>query len=166
MKAARAVRFHRVIATPLDGDAVEFGALSLPVTPPSLNNLFINAKRGRLKSPEYRAWQVRSVLHLRKHGGWHVPGPITVRLAFNSAQTRADLDNLIKPVLDLLMAAGRIADDRNVRKLEAEFSPGIVGTLIEIRKATVEPKPTAPYSAKEMRRQVAASVAAIGGEAA
>lgn len=42
---------------------------------------------------------------------------------------------MLKPVLDLLMAAGRIADDRNVRQLEAEFSAIIVGTRIEIRRA-------------------------------
>lgn len=132
----KASRVHRVIPTPLDGDAVEFGALSLPVTPPSLNNLFINAKKGRLKSPEYRAWQVRSVLHLRKQGGWHVPGSIHVRVTFNRSETRADLDNLVKPILDLLMAAGRISDDRNVRKIEAEFTTGIKGTRIEIRRAS------------------------------
>jgi len=129
---------HRAILTPLDGDAVEFGALSLPFTPPSLNNLFVNGKKGRFKSPEYRTWQTRACLALRKQSGWHVAGPINVRLTFNRRQTRADLDNMIKPTLDLLMAAGRISDDRNVRRLEAEFSSSIVGTLIEIRKADAD----------------------------
>ena len=31
--------------------------------------------------------------------------------------------------------AGRISDDRNVMKIEAEFSPGVHGTRIEIRRA-------------------------------
>jgi Holliday junction resolvase RusA-like endonuclease len=155
---------HRIIPTPLDGDAVDFGALELPILPPSLNNIFLNVKKGRIKSPEYRAWQTRACLHLRKQSGWHVPGPIRVRLTFNPTKTRSDLDNLIKPMLDLLMAAGRISDDRNVRKLEAEFSSSIVGTLIEIRRVGTEPtaQPSAPFSAKKMRSQVAASVAAIG----
>jgi Holliday junction resolvase RusA-like endonuclease len=130
-----ATRVHRVIATPLDGEPVEFGALSLPVAPPSLNNLFVNGKKGRFKSPEYKAWQVRSMLHLRKQAGWHVPGAIEIKLAFNRHQTRADLDNLIKPTLDLLMAAGRISDDRNVRRIEAAFLPDAIGTRIEIRRA-------------------------------
>ncbi len=156
------MKVHRMIPTPLDGDAVEFGALSLPFTPPSLNNIFVNGKKGRFKSAEYRVWQTRACLHLRKQNGWHVPGAIKVRLTFNENQTRADLDNIIKPVLDLLMAAGRISDDRNVRKIEAEFSHGITGTLIEIRRAEAKEKPSAPYSPKKMRQQITASVAAIG----
>lgn len=157
------MKAHRMIPTPLDGDAVEFGALSLPMTPPSLNNIFVNGKKGRFKSAEYKTWQLRACLHLRKQNGWHVPGPINIRLTFNRGQTRADLDNIIKPALDLLMAAGRISDDRNVRKIEAEFSPSIVGTLIEIWKADVMPKPALGYSVKKARQMVAASVAAIVG---
>lgn len=127
---------HRVIPKPLDGEAVEFGALSLPFAPPSLNNIFVNGRKGRFKSADYKAWQTRACLHLRRQSGWHVPGAIRIRVAFNERDTRADLDNLIKPILDLLMAAGRISDDRNVRKLEAEFTTGIKGTRIEIRRAS------------------------------
>lgn len=153
-----------MIPTPLDGDPVEFGALTLPMPPPSLNNIFVNGKKGRFKSAEYRAWQTRAVLHLRKQGGWHVPGPIKVRLAFNRAQTRSDLDNILKPVLDLLMAAGRISDDRNVRKIEAEFSSNLVGTLIEIRKADADVKPCAPFSKKERKKQLAEVDAAFSAK--
>lgn len=131
-----AVRTHRVIPQPLDGDPVECGALSLPVAPPSLNNLFVNGKKGRFKSPEYKTWQIKSLLHLRKHGAWHVPGAVEIKLTFCRGQTQADLDNLIKPTLDLLMAAGRIADDRNVTAISAAFVKGATGTRIEIRKAS------------------------------
>ena len=149
---------HRMIPTPLDGDAVEFGALTLPMTPPSLNNIFINVKKGRIKAPEYVAWQIRASMHIRKQSGWHVPGKVRVRLAFNERQTRCDLDNLIKACLDILMANGRISDDRNVRKLEAEFCSTIVGTLIEIRRLDVaETQPSAPYSAKRARQELAKS---------
>lgn len=152
-----------MIPTPLDGEAVAFGALSLPMIPPSANNLFVNGKKGRFKSAEYKEWQLRACLHLRKQSGWHVPGPINVRLTFNERQTRCDLDNIIKPTLDLLMAAGRISDDRNVRKIEAEYSSGIVGTLIEIRRGDAKQKPLAECSAKVGRKKVAASLAAFGG---
>lgn len=153
---------HRVILSPLDGDPVEFGALSLPFTPPSLNNLFVNGKKGRFKSPEYRTWQTRAVLALRKQGGWHVPGPINIRITFNRGQTRSDLDNLLKPALDLLMAAGRISDDRNVRRIEAEFSTSILGTLIEIRKVDAAAHVPCGVTAKKARALVSGSVAAIG----
>lgn len=129
-------RAHRVIEKPLDGDPVECGALVLKGTPPSLNNIFVNGKKGRFKSGEYKAWQVRACLQLRKQSGWHVPGRVHIRLAFNRSETRCDIDNLIKPVLDILMASGRIADDRNVWKVEAAFLPGTSGTRIEIRRAS------------------------------
>lgn len=158
----KGTRVHRLIPAPLDGQPVEFGALSLPMCPPSLNNIFVNGRKGRFKSAEYREWQTRACLHLRKQNGWHVAGPIRVTLTFNEKQTRSDLDNIIKPVLDLLMAAGRISDDRNVRRLEAEFSPSITGTLIEIRRAHVAPPSPPAYSAKRMRQEIAGAVAAIG----
>ncbi len=128
-------RAHRIIPTPLDGDAVDFGALALNTPPPSLNNIFVNGKKGRFKSAEYKAWQIRACLQLRRQGGWHVPGAVDVRLTFPRGQTRADLDNLIKPTLDLLMAAGRISDDRNVVTLVAAFDQEAKTTRIEIRKA-------------------------------
>ncbi|MFZ5783969.1 MAG: RusA family crossover junction endodeoxyribonuclease [Pseudomonadota bacterium] len=131
-----AARIHRIIPTPLDGDPVECGALSLATCPPSLNNLFINSKRGRFKSPEYRAWQAKAGSQIRRQCAWHVPGPITIALEFGRSQTKADLDNLIKPILDILMATGRISDDRNVMRIDAQFVSGLAGTRIEIRRAT------------------------------
>ena len=129
-------RVHRVIAKPLDGEAVAFGALVLHGTPPSLNNIFVNGKKGRFKSSGYKTWQVRACMQLRRQSGWHVPGRVEIKLAFNRSETRCDIDNLIKPVLDILMASGRIADDRNVMKVEAAFEKGVTGTRIEIRSAT------------------------------
>lgn len=132
----RSGRAHRMIPKPLDGEPVAFGALVLHGTPPSLNNIFTNGKKGRFKSAEYKAWQVRAGLQLRKQSGWHVPGPIRVRVVIAERETKADLDNLLKPILDILMACGRIDDDRNVRKIEAEFVPTAVGTRIEIWSAS------------------------------
>lgn len=126
---------HRMIATPLDGQPQDRGALSLTVVPPSLNNAFLNIKKGRTKSPAYRQWIASAQRDLRRQGGWHVPGRICVRLIFRKGETRADLDNLIKPCLDLLVSAGRIADDRNVAKLEATFADDLKGVRIEITRA-------------------------------
>lgn len=125
------MKAHRMIVDALDGKAMTLGTLTLSMPPPSLNHAFINAgKAGRIKSPIYRGWQTMAHLELRRQSGWHVPGRIKVYLHFNRAETRADLDNLIKPVLDLLVAAGRIADDRNVVHVEASFDNDAPGTLI------------------------------------
>lgn len=126
------IRAHRVIETPLDGDPVEKGALSLITVPPSLNNAFLNTKKGRTKSPAYREWIGRSHKDLRRQDGWHVPGRIAIKITFRKGETRADLDNLIKPVLDLLVSAGRIADDRNVVDVRGLFADDLKGVRIEI----------------------------------
>ncbi|MGQ3299666.1 RusA family crossover junction endodeoxyribonuclease [Reyranella sp.] len=129
---------HRVISTPLDGAAVRDGRLTLSSPPPSLNNAFVNGKRGRFKSATYKAWLSLAHGDLRNHPSWHVPGTIRVRIVYSRAETGADLDNLIKPVLDLLVAAGRISDDRNVAKIEAGFDPAIQGVLVLVDRWAAE----------------------------
>lgn len=135
---------HRVIATPLDGNAAARGALELTRVPPSLNNAFLNTKKGRTKSPAYRQWIASAQRDLRRQSGWHVPGRIVVRLFFRKGETRADLDNLIKPCLDLLVSAGRIADDRNVVDVRALFGNDLKGVRIEIEAHGLEAKGPAP----------------------
>lgn len=136
---------HRAILTVLDGEAVQFGALALTVIPPSLNNAFLNTKKGRIKSPAYREWIARAQRDLRRQAGWHVPGKISVRLLFRKGETRADLDNLIKPCLDLLVGAGRIADDRNVVEVCARFASDLKGVRIELEQAaSVAARPAVP----------------------
>ena len=124
---------HRAIATPLDGEARPSGTLTLTTPPPSLNNAFVNGAKGRFKSPAYKAWAWVAQADLRKQSGWHVPGRVRVCIAISRADTKADLDNLIKPVLDILVAAGRIADDRNVVSIEAEFAD-ILGVRVSVTR--------------------------------
>jgi Holliday junction resolvase RusA-like endonuclease len=140
---------HRMIPRPLDGEAVKAGALALTNVPPSLNNIFFNLKKGRAKTPAYTAWLTLAHRDLRPQVGWHVPGAINVRLTFRRGETRADLDNLIKPCLDLLVAAGRIADDRNVCAVQAEFSDNLTGVRIEIR---AQP-PASPQADRAERKE-------------
>lgn len=117
----------------LQGEAVTAGTLALSGPPPSLNHAFANANSGRIKSLPYKDWLAYSHVELRTHPLWHVPGAARVLLLFNRAKTKADLDNLIKPVLDLLVSAGRMSDDRNVQQLSAYFSSDVTGVLIEIQ---------------------------------
>ncbi len=125
-----------MIVTALDGEARDHGVLMLSGPPPSLNGIFANARSvGRIKTAAYNGWRTLAHLELRKHGPWHVPGRIKVEIQVGRAGTRADIDNLIKPTLDLLVSAGRIADDRNVTDVRAFFAdePGaFIGTRVEI----------------------------------
>jgi Holliday junction resolvase RusA-like endonuclease len=90
--------------------------------PPSTNNLFANKKSGgRVPSTKYKSW--------RAEAGWEinrqrltlpnsmkgVPGDqlANVRILVNVARVSAarDLDNLIKPILDLLVNMQVLIDD-------------------------------------------------------
>jgi Holliday junction resolvase RusA-like endonuclease len=123
---------HRPVLTPLDGEAVRYGCLSLAMPPLSVNNLFANGGKGRFATNLYRQWQAQAMLQIRRQAPWHVPGRVRVRLKFTRAQTGADLDNLAKPVLDVLVKAGRMDDDRNVVELRMAFNDHATGTQIEI----------------------------------
>lgn len=139
---------HRVIIAPLDGEARDAGRLLLSQVPPSVNGLFGNSWKGRKKTMVYSDWLSQAQWDLRQQESWHVPGKIKIGLWFGRSQTAADLDNLIKPTLDMLVAAGRISDDKNVVKIEAEFAD-VQGAVIEIWKA-----PAGAGNARHFRAQM------------
>lgn len=84
--------------------------------PPSTNNLFITARGRRIKSPEYRSWITAA--------GWQFkqckPSPIKGRVAVSITvprNNRRDLDNFLKPLLDLIVAHGIIKNDNLVEQI-------------------------------------------------
>jgi Holliday junction resolvase RusA-like endonuclease len=123
------------LPSPLVGAPVDHGYLLLTGAPPSLNNMFVNLRGqrgGRFKSAAYLQWIQTSAMQLRQQQPWHVPGKTRVWLDFDRRQTGADLDNLVKAVLDLLVAYGRIEDDSNVIELHARFDDEALGTEITV----------------------------------
>ena len=91
--------------------------------PPSVNAMYANrrqkpgakSKPGRVKTPTYRRWGDAAI----KSIWWQVKpterigGKFAVIILLPE-KTRLDIDNAIKPILDALVASGRIDDDRNV----------------------------------------------------
>jgi crossover junction endodeoxyribonuclease RusA len=83
--------------------------LSLPL-PPSVNSAWSNIPgKGRVRSAEYRRWhkQAFDELTLQKPG--HIPGRFAAVINAGRIKRRADVDNRIKPLLDLL--SGTVTDD-------------------------------------------------------
>ncbi len=80
--AAAKRKAHRAIPTPLDGEPVARGTLTLSSPPPAVNGLFHNRKKGRGKTLAYRNWRAFADRELRDQPSWHVPGKvkITIRL--------------------------------------------------------------------------------------
>lgn len=138
MSVVRKNRLGPRIAMPsiLVGAAVEHGYLALTSPPPSLNNLFATAGKIRIKSQDYKDWIAVAGMQVKRQNQWHVPGKTRIYLKFNRRQTGCDLDNLIKPVLDLLVTFGRIEDDKNVIEIGAEFDDASLGTEINVASAS------------------------------
>lgn len=143
-------------------------AATLPL-PPSANHLFANvAGQGRVKSREYRAWIVETgyVLNLAAVAK-KIDGPFRVRLQAGRPNRLRDLDNLIKPILDLLQAHGAIRNDRDCQKIEAEWVEGVTGVYVSVHETVAVPlmdgkKPpeAKPYRKSSDRHRLARKVAA------
>lgn len=85
--------------------------------PPSVNAMFKNTRRGRAKTPAYESWRMMAAAAIRRQGVPSIPGRIVVNMAFEIDLDRADADNRMKAILDLLGSRhgiGIIEDDSRV----------------------------------------------------
>lgn len=89
-------------------------------TPPSLNNIYRNAGKRRIKTADYDAWKQATAWEIAKAvpATKTIRGPVHVRLEL-PRHLAGDCDNRIKPSLDALVASSRIDDDRNVEMVQA-----------------------------------------------
>ncbi|WP_291869686.1 RusA family crossover junction endodeoxyribonuclease [Bradyrhizobium sp.] len=104
--------------------------------PPSTNNLFVNGKRGRFRSPKYEAWIMEAgVEMMRQRPAKHV-GPVNLHYEFQEGRDnrKRDLGNLEKATTDLLVSHRIIeADDGSiVRQISLTWNPTIEGTRVTI----------------------------------
>jgi Holliday junction resolvase RusA-like endonuclease len=107
-------------------------AFSIPV-PPSVNNLFVNVpKVGRVKSKAYREWITAAgwMLRTQRPGSINGPFAVTIRLP---VKVRSDLDNLAKPILDLMVAHKITSDDRRCEDLHITKTEGIENACVSVR---------------------------------
>jgi Holliday junction resolvase RusA-like endonuclease len=89
--------------------------LVLPI-PPSTNNLYLNARRGRVIAPDYRQWKATAgkALTAAKVAPVHGNVDVSIQVPRNN---RRDVDNYAKAVLDLLVSHRVIDDDRHIQAL-------------------------------------------------
>ena len=99
--------------------------LQLPF-PPSVNNLFANVLgRGRVPTPEYRAWKKLAAQTIQAQRPRKVLGKVEVTVTVVAPTNhRRDADNCNKACLDALVKAGLIEadDNRFVRRVIAEWA--------------------------------------------
>lgn len=90
--------------------------------PPSVNGLWLNVPgRGRAKTDAYRAWLQEAGWLIRAQRPRPISGYVALSLRAGIAPRRRDLDNLLKPICDLLVQMGVIEDDSRIADLRARW---------------------------------------------
>ena len=94
--------------------------LTVPL-PPSANNLFFNRRTGgRAKSTAYRQWLAtcQGEVLAQRVQAFPARRSMQINIAVELDRKR-DLDNTIKPLIDMLQAAGVIENDKWVDSIHA-----------------------------------------------
>ena len=106
--------------------------------PPSANRMWRNVKGKTLKSADYRAWLAANA-HARieqltpAERSVTFPGHYAMMVQARAPdKRRRDLDNLLKPVGDLLQHVGLVADDCNMRGVVAAWADGPAGLTVHV----------------------------------
>ncbi len=124
-----AVAKPRKAKKPPDTRPIQLGCEFTISPPPSVNHLFTNVPGvGRVKSQEYRDWIEAAMMEMQTGpvGPVRLPCRITVIIfggkGFNKQR---DIDNVLKPVIDLCKTAGVIDNDRvtEVSEVVAKYQP-------------------------------------------
>lgn len=108
--------------------------VEIPV-PPSVNNAFANRKGGgRIKTRAYRAWTHEAgwTVKAKVPAADRVSGPF--RISINLPRKMAgDIDNRVKGIVDVLVAAGRIDDDQHMEELHVRRRHNGDGALVHVK---------------------------------
>lgn len=103
--------------------------------PPSVNALFVQtrmgSKRGRAPSPQYVAWKKQAGAELQSQPWPDCAPPYAITIAVN-IDRRGDIDNRVKPVLDLLVKHGVITGDQWVDALFVRRDRSVTGVAVYI----------------------------------
>lgn len=91
--------------------------LVLPL-PPSVNNLFVNGKRGRFKSQKYKDWEADAGMYLmqQRFPKGEITGPYVMEIKL-PMKVKGDISNRIKAAEDCLVGIGVIPDDRHAHRI-------------------------------------------------
>lgn len=102
-------------------DGRRFAFFSVPM-PPSTNHLWVNLKQGgRARAAGYAKWLVEAGWAINIERPCNFAGPVRIELKFERTNRAADLDNRIKPMLDLLQKMRVIENDTQVIDLRARW---------------------------------------------
>lgn len=105
--------------------------------PPSVNQLWRAVPgRGVIKSKVYREWLEKNLWIIRGQTRDKIEGKFTIEFqATRPDKRRRDIDNLIKPLMDVIVQAGLVEDDSLCEMLSIMWitnGTGISATIIPL----------------------------------
>jgi crossover junction endodeoxyribonuclease RusA len=103
--------------------------------PPSVNGMYANVPgKGRVKTAAYKSWITEAGWAVKPQIKHRFSGDVRVSVAIGPRRNR-DIDNTLKPILDLLQSHYVVANDRQVIDLSVKWSDDVEGCRIEIADA-------------------------------
>jgi Holliday junction resolvase RusA-like endonuclease len=107
---------------------------TLPM-PPSVNQLYANVGRRRVKTKVARNWHRDASwrIALEGRGRW-IKGPWRIHVVLPRSM-RGDCDNRLKPILDAAVASGVVIDDRHCVAVSVERSGETSEAIVTLRPA-------------------------------
>jgi len=123
------------IVPQFDRKPAESLSIDLPF-PPSANRLWRSTKDGRhYRSPRYQTWFQAAGIEINRQRPGKIEGQFSVLLQLGRPdRRRRDLDNLMKPVLDLLQHYGIIENDSLAQHVSVHWSETIKGAHVVLAK--------------------------------
>lgn len=130
-----AIALHRDTSVAGRGEPADEGAspssssvaFTMP-TPPSTNGLFKNVKGvGRVKAGVYENFVRMAVAAIRRQDVRHLSGHLIAIFGVERMSDRADIDNRLKAMLDAIVEAKVIEDDRFVTAIAISWLPSANG---------------------------------------
>lgn len=108
--------------------------------PPSTNNLFKNAKKGRARTEHYDAWRVTAGKLIMMQGRKRVHGHIGLAVDLvKPDRRRRDLSNTLKAIEDLLVEMQVIDDDSLIQALSVQWVDEGVPCVVTISDLAAVP---------------------------
>lgn len=106
--------------------------------PPSIWDMYEGYGKTRHLSSDYERWRMGAglMLNRQKTGKPMIKGPFRASIAFRRPSKRSDIDNRIKPVLDLLQFVGVIENDNLCEAVEAVWDSGDAECVVILQEAT------------------------------
>lgn len=118
--------------------------------PPTANMMWRHVGKKVLRSAQYEKWRSACATIIRAETrGRGIAGPYAMTMLVGRPdRRRRDIDNLIKPVGDVLVLAGAVADDSDCQGIEARWVDSLEGVRVTLLEtAAVGPHKPAQVAA-------------------